>query len=127
MVVSGLDVVRVEALAEEELAGERSGRSLVDEDLIILIELPLALGRDRERVLLDCHLDRVRIDTGKVDVQIEPIALPVAVRRHVVGATAAPDLTGQTVDVCEGIESHEHFVIPPLVTHVAICALIMCE
>jgi hypothetical protein len=43
------------------------------------LQVEVSFGLDREDVLLDGELDRVRVDAGEVEVDVELVAAPVDV------------------------------------------------
>jgi hypothetical protein len=79
--VVGRQVLRVHALAEGELPGERSLGSLGDDDLLAFAVVRGALGVDRQDAVLDGHLDAVRVGAGQVGLDVVAAVL-AAVNVH---------------------------------------------
>jgi Putative glucoamylase len=77
--------------------------------LIVLLRLVPPLCLDRQHVLLDVQIDRVRINTRQIDVDKEPVATPVRIHRKAEGpafAGAAQHLLGETIKLAERIKTH---------------------
>ena len=64
--VAGLEALRVERVAQEQLAGERAVRALGGDHLIALSALKAPLCLDRQHVLLDGEVDRARVHARQV-------------------------------------------------------------
>ena len=107
----GVDVVRVEGLTQEQLAGEGAPRALRHDDLVSLAHGAAALRLQGEHVLLHRELDRLGIDAGDVELDDEAVSTPVGVDWHArrpASAVPTPDLFGQTIQVPERIGAHQH-------------------
>jgi hypothetical protein len=79
VVVGGVNVIGVQAVAKEQLAAERPVWSLGDDPLLTLCLRGLPLGVHRQDVLLDRQIDRRGIDTRQVEPNDEPLAVAVRV------------------------------------------------
>jgi hypothetical protein len=63
--VGGGEVLRVRALAQGQLAGERPLGPLGDDDLLAVAVMRGAFGPDRQGAVLDGDLDAVWVDAGR--------------------------------------------------------------
>ena len=80
--VVGVDLIGVEALAEEQLTRERAVGALRDHLLVAFLAVAVPLGGDGQHVALDGEIDGTRIDPGKVEVDDELVAAPERVERE---------------------------------------------
>ncbi len=112
MTGSRLDVIGVEGLAEEQLAGEGARWSFAHDHLGAIGCNGGPLGLHRQDVLLDGEVDRGGVHAGEVEVDIEGVALTLGDDRH--GARpsgGAEDLLGQAVEVPERVGPHQHLLV----------------
>src|SRR5207249_4842091 len=85
--VAGGEVLRVRALAEGQLPGERPLGPLGGDDLLAVAVVRGALGLDRQDAVLDGHLDAVRVGAGQVGLDmVTAVLAAVDVHRHAEGA-----------------------------------------
>jgi hypothetical protein len=63
--VAGGEVLRVHALAQGQLAGERPLGPLGDDNLLAVAVMRGAFGADRQGAVLDGDLDAVRVDAAR--------------------------------------------------------------
>jgi len=62
-----------------------------------------------EDVSLDVEIDRVGLNTGKLEFGDEPVAVAPCIQRHHSRTRhCAEDLLGEPVEVTEGISTHQH-------------------
>jgi hypothetical protein len=64
------EVLRVHALAEGQLPGERPLRPIGGHDLLAVAMVRGALGPDRQDAVLDGHLEAVRVGAGQVGLDM---------------------------------------------------------
>src|SRR5579862_141918 len=106
--VRGGDVLTIQTLPEEELADELALRPLGDLDLVASGRGPSPRRPHGEDVLFDRQLDRARICTGQVEMNLELVAPTVGVYREKLGTTSVAQLLGGLVEHLEWFESHQH-------------------
>jgi hypothetical protein len=108
VVVDGVDVVTVQALAQEQLAAELAVAPLRDEDLVALFSRRRAGGPHGEDILLHGQFDRARISAGQVQIDLELFAPTVGVDGGLADATFGQHLLGDPLELAERFESHQH-------------------
>jgi integrase/recombinase XerD len=108
VLIGGVDLVGVEAVAEEQLAREGALSAFAGDDLVAFDGLPVPFRADRHRVALDGDVDRGGVDAGQVEVDDEAVAVPVGVHRNARLTGLAPGLVEDTIELAQGIETHEH-------------------
>src|SRR4051812_15791162 len=82
LVALGLDVLAVEGVAQEHLAGQLALGPLRSDDTDALAPAPRALRRPGAPVLLDREVDGGGVDAGDVELEYELFTLAVGVHRH---------------------------------------------
>jgi hypothetical protein len=110
--VGGLDVVQVQAVAERQLADERTGRPLLSQPFHVITAWR-ALGAHGEGPAVDADVDRARVGTRQVALQHVVVTGAADIHRHRpnrlahVGRRAEHPL-GQAVEVAERVETGHH-------------------
>src|SRR5918999_670026 len=108
VLVGRFEVVGVERVAQEDLAHEIAHGTLGGQDLDPVLGLDVALRLDRQDVVRDGEVDRVRVDAGKVEGNDELVTLAVGVDRETTPTQATPDLLGDAIELTPRVEPHEH-------------------
>src|SRR3954447_2735887 len=107
-----LEPVGVERLTEHHLAGHRTLRSLLGQDLLALGGSPGPLGADGEDVAFDGDVDRVGGHARQIEAELHLLVVPHCVHRHPLHApglrAAAEELVGHAVELTEGVVTIEH-------------------
>jgi hypothetical protein len=102
--VVGADVLGVDVVAEDEVAGEATLRSFGRQDLVAFAEHGLPGGLYGQGIAFDCQLGGVGVDAGQVQCHVVAVGGAPGVHRHRrQGACAGHQLAGQPVQVPEGI------------------------
>src|SRR5581483_9392796 len=96
-VVAGSDVLGVEVVAEDQLAAEHTARPLGGDQLGVAGS-GRSLGPAGDHVAFDVQIDRVGVDAGQVELDMEGVAVAPRIHRHDrrpgEGAGGAEDLLG---------------------------------
>ena len=108
VLVAGVHLGGVEAVAEEQLAAEGAVDALIGDDVVALDGTPGALGADGEDVALVFEVDGGGIDAGQIEVSDERVAVPVGVHREAGPLELVAGLLQGAVDLTEGIEPKQH-------------------
>ena len=112
--VVGGDLVGVQGLAEEDLAGEDARWPLGDDHLSAVGMDRGALGADGQHVLLDSQADGIGLDARQVEVDVEAVAAAIGVHQHRGRpGGGAENLLGEPVQLTERVGAHEHDQVPP--------------
>src|SRR3712207_6230767 len=82
VLVGGLQLVGVEGVAEEQLPAEGAHRPFGDHGLDALLLLALPLRLDGQHVALHGQVDRLGVDAGEVEVDVEPVAVAFRIDVH---------------------------------------------
>src|SRR5699024_4193064 len=86
--VVGADVVTVQRLPQEDLAGEAPRGAFTDHGLTAFHGAG-ALGADGDDVVLDLQVDGLGPDPGQIEADHELVLVPVGIHRHGVGRPGA--------------------------------------
>jgi hypothetical protein len=105
VVVAGLEVVGVQSLTEEDLAAEHALRPLADDQLLRRRAVEGPARGDARHVLLDRQLHRGGVHAGKVEVDVQVVALPIGVHRHRARrADLVEQRGGHAIELAERVE-----------------------
>jgi hypothetical protein len=112
--VAGLQPIGVKVLAEEHLALERANGALLGDDLVAFFSVVQAFGSHGEHVLLDRKIDRARFDPREIEVQEDRVPPPIGIHGDRSNLNDSSEgLLGETVQIPERIEAHDHWVVTP--------------
>src|SRR5512132_1812030 len=81
IVVAGRDLVQIYVVAQDQLPAEDPAGTLVGEELDVAIT-SWPIGAHSKHIPLNVQIDRVRIDTGQVELNVERVVLAPCIHRH---------------------------------------------
>jgi hypothetical protein len=108
------DPLRVDALAQAQLAQERPASTLLGQPLRALRAAAQgALGADRQQLPVDVDVDGAGVDARQVRGEHVVVAVAVQVHRHQLGSLPrVEEGRGHAVQLAERVEVHRHGVRP---------------